>query len=158
MSTEGYSLYHDLGNKWGTAGSQGFLAYLAVRKADYRNATALARQSLAIYRELREKTGAHYAMLTLAMAAEAEGSPERAVRLIAASDELRVRRVPPVWSLRPFAFDYEGYESRLREKLGAEAYGRAWALGRSWTLAESIAYALEDNSPSSTHERMNPAE
>jgi hypothetical protein len=147
LSQEGYSMYHELGNKWGIAGSQGFLAYLSVRDADYSRAAALARNSLTIYRDLHERTGAHYCMLVLTMVAEAERSPERAVHLMAAADDLRARHIPPVWSLRPFVFDYKGYESRLRERLGEEAYDRAWRLGRSWTLAESIAYAFQETTP-----------
>jgi predicted ATPase/class 3 adenylate cyclase len=148
LSQEGYSLYHEVGNKWGIAGSQNFLAYLSVRDGDYHRATALARTSLNLFNELQEKTGVHYCLQVLAMVADAEGSPERAVLFMAAADDLRLRRIPPVWSLRPFTFDYERYESRLRERLGGEAYDRAWALGRSWTLADAIAYALEETASS----------
>ena len=147
LSEEGYALYHQLGNKWGIAGSQNFLAYLAAREGDYPRATALAQTSITLFSELRDKTGVQYCLQILAMVAEGEGSPERAVLFIAAADDVRVRRIPPVWSLRPFTFDYKGYESRLREKLGADAYDRAWALGRSWTLSESIAHALEKTTP-----------
>jgi len=150
LSQEAYAQYHDVGNKWGIAGSQVFLGYLAVRDGDYHGAAALARKSLGLYRELQEKAGLQYSMQVLTMVADAEGKPERAVLLMAAANDLRFRRIPPVWSLRPFVFDYNGYESRLRERLGEEAYDRAWALGRSWTLAESIAYALEESSPSTT--------
>jgi predicted ATPase/class 3 adenylate cyclase len=149
LSAEGFSLYREVGNKWGIAGSQGFLGYLAARNADFARAAALAKDSLHIYRELKEKTGSHYCLLILAMVAEAEGRAERAVLLMAAADDLRLQRIPPVWSLRPFKLDYERYESRLRERLGAEAYERAWALGRSWTLAQAIDYALEDTAPPS---------
>ena len=59
--------------------------------------------------------------------------------------ELRtLQPIPPLWSLTPFVFDYKRNESRLRERLGGEAYDRAWALGRSWTMAQAIAYALEE--------------
>jgi hypothetical protein len=144
LAEEGYSLYNDLGNKWGIAGSQGLLSYLSVKAADYSRAAELAKNSLAIYRELEEKIGIFFCLMAFARVAEAEGNADRAVRLMAAADDMRKRPVPSAWSLGRYALDYEAYESRLREKLGAEAYDRAWALGRSWTLAESIAYALEE--------------
>ena len=150
LSAEGFSLYREVGNKWGIAGSQGFLAYLAARNADFPRAAALAKDSLHIYRELKEKTGSYYCLLILAMVAEAEGRAERAVLLMAAADDLRLQRIPPVWALRPFTLDYERYESRLRERLGADAYDRAWALGRSWTPAQAIDYAREDTAPPSS--------
>jgi hypothetical protein len=131
--------------KWGIAGSLVFLGYLSARGADYAKAAALARKSLTLYRELRETVGTQYCLLVLALVAKAEGSLERAARLVAAADDLRLRLIPPVWSLRPFVFDFAGETALVREKLGEEAYGRAWSQGKAMSLAEAIAYALEES-------------
>ncbi len=148
---ESHDLYHEVGNKWGMAGSLGFLGYLAARDGDYERASVLAIQSLTCYRELRDPIGAHYSALVLVLVAVARGRPERAVRLMAAAESLRLNHLSPLWSVPLFVFDWEQQGSALRARIGDQAFEAIQAKGRAMSLAETIAFALEDP-PVSRHE------
>lgn len=143
-SQESFSLYTEVGNKWGIAGSLVFLAHLATLDSDFTNGAALARRSMGLYRELGEAVGAQHCFFVFAVIARKTGNEERAVRLIAAADDLRGRHIPPVWSLRPFTFPFEEETALLRGALGEERYGRAWREGKAMAVEEATAYALEE--------------
>jgi len=141
---EAHALYKEVGNKRGIAGSFSFLGYLSFVDGNLRQASQLCRESLILYRELEEMTGAHYCMLVLAMVAEAEGRPERAVRLIAAARQSSPLPTVPAYVLGPFVFTYASSASALREKIGAEAFERVWNQGTEMSSAEAIVFALSE--------------
>jgi hypothetical protein len=74
------------------------------------------------------------------------GYPKQAVRLLGATEALcppaGPSRVPHVHK------SYEAAVAAARQALGDEAFAAAWAEGRAMSMAESIAYALEEERPS----------
>jgi predicted ATPase/class 3 adenylate cyclase len=141
---ESHALYSEMGNKWGIAGTLGFLGYLAAHDGDLEKAARLARESLTDYRELQESTGARYAVLVLILTAEAGGRWERAAGLLAAAESMFARRVSPLWTIRPFPFDFPEHAATLKARLGEEAFIAAQEKSKSIGFMDAIAFALEE--------------
>jgi hypothetical protein len=78
--------------------------------------------------------------------AEAQGQPERAVRLwgaAAAQHQAIVGRPLREDEGPPFDPPAQAAES-LRARLGAAVFDAAWAEGQAMSLEQALAYALED--------------
>jgi hypothetical protein len=102
-------------------------------------------ESLALFRELGDKSGIVYPLEGFAGLAAAEGDPQRAVRLYGAAEALRqaisLPMAPPGRAMNA------PYIEAARSVLGEEAFAAAWAEGRALALEEASACALEAPGP-----------
>ena len=73
-----------------------------------------------------------------------QGLAEQGARLLCAREKLR--RSFFTWDFYPFmARERERYIAKAREKLGEEAFNKAWAEGAAMSTEEAIKYALEES-------------
>jgi len=122
------------------------LGYLASRQGDTRRASRLFRESLTLFRDQGDQRGIADCLAGLAGALGAMKQPERAVRLLGASDALRAMIGATVWPAN--AADHERNLRLVRGQLGEAAFALEWAAGRALPLERAIAEALAE--PAST--------
>jgi predicted ATPase/DNA-binding SARP family transcriptional activator len=123
--------------------SRANLTYVAYHRGDYEQAEALALEGLRLTLDL-ENT--HYIPLDLAMLAgpvAAQGKPEKAARLLGASEAL-LEKMGLVLQAGD-KFEAERYEAAVRKQLDAAVFAAAWAKGRAMSLDEAVAYALGED-------------
>jgi tetratricopeptide (TPR) repeat protein len=118
------------------------LTYVAQNRGDYELAASLVREALALVFEL----GSNYLFLTgmavLAGPTASKGQPERAARLLGASDSLLEEM--GVGLQAGDQFEIDRYIDAVRKSLDQEVFHAAWEEGQTMTLDEAIAYALSD--------------
>jgi tetratricopeptide (TPR) repeat protein len=113
------------------------LAYVAQRRGDYERAEALIIEALNLCK-FRYCTATALAML--AGPVEAQGRPDRAARLLGASEALFEAMGT---GLHPAdQFEIDRYVAAVREQLDQATFEAAWAEGRAMSLEEAIVYAL----------------
>jgi non-specific serine/threonine protein kinase len=141
LSRESVGLFRALGDKQGMA-----LALVTLGAAEYHlgshaEATALHQQSLALFSEVENRREIAECLEVLAMLARAQDQPFQAARLFgaaeAALEEIGSSMGP---SQNP---RYGAYVAEVRDTLGDDAFGEAWAEGRAMRLEEAIAAALD---------------
>ena len=127
-------------------------AYSAGRgDKDPARVSALMVESLALARGVGHRWGIAASLGQLAKAAEAQGLPERAARLLGAADAIRESSQTPI---PPYPFQaHENDVAAVRASLNPGAFVTAWADGRAMTLEAAIAYALEGLSGSASTPR-----
>jgi non-specific serine/threonine protein kinase len=117
------------------------LGYVAQHQGNYERAETLTREYLTL---LREELGSKYfiaiGLAGLAGPVSARGEPERAARLLGASEALF--ETIGVGLQAGDQFEVEGYEAAVREQLDQAVFEAAWAEGRAMSLEEAVAYAL----------------
>jgi hypothetical protein len=122
--------------------ARGNLALCALKRGDYSQASARVRANLQPLVKLGDRSLLASNLSILAEVAAASGVLRSGVTLLSASatmlDAARLLR-PPEDETR-----YRGVLSRLRERLGDEAFADAWAAGQAMTLEEAVVFALED--------------
>lgn len=120
------------------------LASVAIDKGDYQGATAYYRESLALFRQLESKQGIVWCIAGLGCAAAGLDQSIRAVRLWGAADALLASigaRPAPATKQR----DQQAITSQ-HHIVGNAAFTLAWDEGRRMSLAQAIAYALLEQS------------
>src|SRR5262249_15055748 len=118
------------------------LGITAAARGDYKQATALSREGLALCRKMDDRRGAVWCLHGLAWAAAGQGRAERAVRLLGAAEAIRKANggyLPPGMQSTS-----EQTLNDLRASLTAQTYTAAWATGQTMTLEQTIADALEE--------------
>ena len=95
----------------------------------FDEARELVVTALTACEAVRIYDGASYALEPAAQLADAAGSGVDAARLLAAADGLRNEAGIPIWGPRLTRF--ETLTGSLRERLGDEAFGAAWAEGQA---------------------------
>ncbi|MBI3660878.1 tetratricopeptide repeat protein [Candidatus Acetothermia bacterium] len=114
---------------------------MAVNQGDYARARRFHESSLAIRREIGDKSGIAYSLEGLAKVACLQEQTERAARLFG---EMKVLRESIGAPLPPSdRTDYERHLATVRASLSEGAFANAWAQGRAMTLEQAIDYALQ---------------
>jgi len=108
-------------------------AMLAVRRGNPAGAFALGRESLALFRQLRDTYAIVYAMVPLAAAAEFRGDNLWAARILGARDALMERTGATVVDKWVHALG-EQTEREVRAHLGPDRWTRAYAAGRGTSI------------------------
>ena len=108
-------------------------AMLAVRRGHPAEAFALGRESLTLFRQLRDKYAIVYAMVPLAAAAEFQGDHLFAARILGARDALMERTGASVVDKWVHALG-EQTEQEVRAHLGPDRWARAYAAGRGASI------------------------
>jgi len=135
---ESLTLNRQLGDTANLATSLCNRGDLACDQRDYRGATALYRESLALVEPRGPRFLAAHSMEGLAQVAAAAGNWSRAARLCGAAQEIRAR----VQSPRAPA-ERGGYEelvARLRAVLSVDTFADEWASGRAMPFAQAMSY------------------
>lgn len=132
--------FQQLGDKSSTATSLLQLGRAALAQGDIAQALHCNRQSLTLYRDVGVSLGVAECLELMARIAWVQGESSWMLRLLAASDALRsdlgARRAPleQAW--------WEHILHQARERLGAAAFGSAWAAGQTLTPEQILAAPL----------------
>jgi predicted ATPase len=129
-----------LGDKRGVAHLLSDMGDMASELSDYLGARPFYEESMVIFSELGDIKGIANLFESYSRMAVAQGRPERALRLAAASSSLREEFNSP---LSPDdQLDLEKTLEAVRLQLGEEASIAAWTEGRSMPTERAIQYAL----------------
>jgi non-specific serine/threonine protein kinase len=137
---EAHALQRELDYGWGIMGSLWGLANLAFGRGDVAQAMSLYRESLAQAHAHGNARNVAYALPGLAGVAAAWGQPERAARLLGAT-EAQIE----VLGITVFPSDRMVFGRVLaatRAGLPDDALAAAWAAGRALSLDEAVAEAM----------------
>jgi non-specific serine/threonine protein kinase len=131
-----------MGDKQRAAIVMGNLSYVAMHQDDYLGAEALLREGLTLMVELNYK---YYFGLSIAMLAGpvgANGQPERAARLLGASEGILCSLDA---SLQPAdKIEIDCYLADIRAQLDEKIYREACSQGRAMSIEDAVAYALDE--------------
>lgn len=117
------------------------LGYAHLRMGDLEEATAIFTKSVGQFNDVQEYMGIVYTLEGVASLAVRREQADRAVRLFAFADGMRVALHDP----RPFSeqADVEQDLVAIREMIDEETFTAVYAEGQTMTMEEAIAYALE---------------
>ena len=137
---EGLAIRRRLAARRGVAAVLHNLAVLDQRAGDRPGARTRLAEALGLFRAVGDRPGAAWCLAGLAAAAEADGQPERAARLLGAADPHLTAEAAPLHP--PDAAERAGTRARVRRRLGEAAFAAAWAEGRAMSPEQAVAYAL----------------
>jgi non-specific serine/threonine protein kinase len=133
--------FRSVGDWWFTVYALAILGSVWLARGEPGRSRQAFVESAALARRHGERWLMHQPLVGLALVASAEGMPERAVRLLAASEAAAVT----VGGANPAPYraliDHALEDAQAR--LGPAAFNAAWALGQSLTLGEAVDDALE---------------
>ena len=116
------------------------LSYVAMHQGDYVRAEALIIEALTITVELNTKYLTGLGLAILAGPVSARGQPERAARLLGASEGILLSLGA---SLQPAdQIEIDCYLADIRAQLDEKIYTEAWSQGRAMSIEDAVAYAL----------------
>jgi tetratricopeptide (TPR) repeat protein len=128
----------NLGEAWAYQG----LGETALGQGEAALAAGHLQHSLALFRELGDRSGVSWCLAGLAGVAVLDEEPERGARLWGASEALRqTTGCRPAPAARA---THERLMAAAREQLGNAAFDAAWAEGEKLTLEQAIKLALTE--------------
>lgn len=127
------------GNRLREAVSRGNLSYVAYHQGDYEQAQAHILEAFALLPKVHDTYYLTHGLSTLAGPVAALGYPEKAARLLGASEALLEKMGLGLQA--GDRFEIERYVAAVREQLDDVTFEAAWAEGRAMTFEEAIAYA-----------------
>lgn len=134
------AMFRSVGHTPGTATALGDLAYAAAVRGNLSLSLALARESVVLRWELRDRWGLTGGLGGMVEHLRLSGQYRHAARLMGAHDALREAVGVPVDDLRrPM---YERAVAELRAALTADVYTEEWAAGHAMTLEQAVAEAV----------------
>lgn len=140
---EALELFRNLNDKLGIGESLGHLAHIARLSGDLARAEALAKESLLMHQESNNARGIAETLENLAQTLSQTSRGEQAATLWAAAATLRESIHS---SLTPGERKtYEQWLAEARQKTGAKAFAKAWALGKTLTREKTMKLALKGN-------------
>jgi len=117
------------------------LSYVAMHQDDYQRAEALIREALTITVELNTKYFTGLCIAMLAGPVGANGQPERAARLLGASEGILLSLDA---SLQPAdQIEIDCYLADIRAQLDEKIFSDACSQGRTMSIEDAVAYALD---------------
>jgi tetratricopeptide (TPR) repeat protein len=125
---------------WGVADTLTLLGHLAREHQDYLLARARYRESLGLYRQLRNPTYTAWCLGGMAALDCAEHHYDRATQLCAAATALRLKEQTPLPPAEQGPFDQTVMTARA--VLDEVTFTEAWATGAALTQDDAISYAL----------------
>jgi tetratricopeptide (TPR) repeat protein len=120
----------------------GNLAFVATHEEDYDRARNLLFSAIQRWRELGSWHGMTTGMAYLAGPLAGLGEPEKAARLLGASDALLAARGFDI-NLSD-QHEYAKYVAEVKFQLDETTFEAAYAEGKAMTLEQAVAYALDD--------------
>jgi hypothetical protein len=138
-------LVREMENKPVIAESLAFLGDVMGEQGEDAAACKCFRESIAISQELKDEVSIARLLERFGILAATEGRPERAARLLGASEAAR-EVLDDDWRLPHPRNWYDREVTGARTALGEEAFAAAWAEGRAMSLEQAIHCALEETS------------
>ena len=130
------------GNKLREAFALANLGIIAQRLGNYDQAKLGMIMALKLLIELNTKYPLALDFIILSGPIAAQGNPEKAARLLGASDILlKAMGLGLQPADQP---EIDRYEADVRQQLGEEAFKAAWEKGQAMSLEQAIAFALEE--------------
>lgn len=142
---ESLLIRHELSDQRGIAVSLINLGFVAHHQGDYQQAATFFEKSLSLFQKMGSWRGVVDCFLGLAGAAVSARQPERAVRLLGATEALREAIHVGSVLAYPDRVEYDLYVAAGRAQLDEAAFAAAWAEGRELTLEQAIDYALSES-------------
>jgi tetratricopeptide (TPR) repeat protein len=143
---EARSLYEEAlaayGDAWNTGRTVGLanLGLVAYAQGDFSSARSCFVDSLAVARHLGDKSSMAGAVEGLAGVYAELGEPQRAARLLAAVDAMRMAIHLPIGDAdRP---QYDRYVTAAKSATDSDSFAAAWREGAAMTLEQAIELAL----------------
>ncbi len=130
-----------LGNRFVSAYIAGNRGAIALKKGNYGQAFDLLCKAMSAVKELGDRENTILCLEAFAYVAQGRRSPERATRLLAASEGLR-KTIGFVRS-QPMQADFDQAARDLAGQLGEAAFAAAWAEGACMTYDQAAAYATD---------------
>ena len=140
LYSECLAMFRELNDRWGEASALIDLGNAARDYGDHAEASLCYQQSVGIYRELGDKRGFARLLEGFMGLAVAHGESARALRLGAASSEVRKAVGAPLPPLEQARFNRRVI--RIRGTLAPEEAQSAWEEGAAMAVDEAIAYSL----------------
>jgi len=138
---EAAAIYTKLGNRAGEADIIRDRGVLALKQNHYEQASELLVQTILAFQQMDDREYTILAIERLAAAAKGLDSPDRAVRLLSASESLR--KVVGVARKPVDQRDYDACLNGAHSQLDEAAFAAAWAEGSAMPFEQAVAYALE---------------
>lgn len=138
---ESLALRREAGDRSRLASSLGLLGKVALARGDYVRGSTLYKEGLTVSRSLGDKHLIARCLEGLAYIAALQSDPQRAMKLLGASEVLR--------EAMGFAFspadrqEIDNWRTQVRSRLGEAATAAAITWGRNLTLSEAVEYGLE---------------
>jgi tetratricopeptide (TPR) repeat protein len=137
------AISRETGDKQREAIMLGNLGYIAQHRGDHGQAEALCREALALFWKLQSTYLIAFGLAWLAGPVGARGDPERAARLLGASEAL-FETVGA--GLQPMDQpEVDRYVATLHTQLDSATFEVVWAEGRAMSLEHAIRYALGED-------------
>jgi non-specific serine/threonine protein kinase len=141
---EAIDIAHEEGNTMYAAIALSNLSYVAYHQGDYEQAAAIIREVIARLLELENTRHLPHDLALMAGPVAAQGNPQKAARLLGASEALL--EAMGLCLQAGDQFEIERYVAAAREQLDRATFEAAWSEGRAMSLEEAVAYALGEGS------------
>jgi hypothetical protein len=127
---QGLSIFRELGDRWGIAGTLADLGSLAREEKDYPTARSLYRESIRLFQELDHKRGIARLLECFACSAAAQLEAEHSLRLAGAAAALRQNIGAPLTPAEQVKLEaaLESPRRALTNTAGATAWLEGWAI------------------------------
>jgi hypothetical protein len=127
---QGLTLFRELGDRWGIAGTLADLGSLAREQRNYPAARSLYRESIRLFQELDHKRGIARLLECFACSAAAQLEAERSLRLAGAAAALRQNIGAPLTPAEQVKLEaaLESPRRALTNTAGATAWLEGWAI------------------------------
>jgi non-specific serine/threonine protein kinase len=136
------ALCREFGDKQREAYQLANLGLVAQHLGNYEQAESMIKQGLVLCKELNAKYPFPVFIAILSGPVATRGDPERAARMLGASDALF--KTMGLGLQPPDQPEIDRYKTSMREQLGEEAFKSAWEKGQAMSLEQAIAFALEE--------------
>ncbi len=124
------------------------LAFIAVHESEVERAKALGRQGLWLARDMDNRLEMAKALPILAWVMGMLGQPQRAIRLLGASE--RALEGMGAFNQLNDKREVDGMGAAVRAQLDEATFQAAWAEGRALTLEQAVAVALAEHDAASS--------
>jgi predicted ATPase len=142
---EAASIYAKLGNRAGEADIIRDRGVLALKQNHYDRAADLLVEAILAFQQMDDREYTIMAMERLAAVAKELHGPDRAVRLLSASEALR--KVVGVARTPVDQQDYDECLTAVRSQMDETAFAAEWAEGSTMPFERAVAYAIGSRNP-----------
>jgi len=143
LYAETTTLYREQGNEVGVAGEYFNMGYVTLRQGNAQLATQHFEESVRFFRERGADRMVVASLAGLGGVALTQGKPERAARLLGATEALNEKLGIILDPDDRLEFERDAADTRVN--LDEKTFGTAWAEGRAMSLEQAITFAVNAN-------------
>jgi tetratricopeptide (TPR) repeat protein len=138
---ESVRVYREVGATFNVILEKSNLAHLERQLGNYADALDYYHETIVAFRDIGQGGAVAHQLECFGFIALAQDQNERALKLFAAANALRIRGGTPMRPDEQVYFD--GQLSDLHEKLDSKAYESTWSAGYALSMEQAIQAALE---------------